>query len=77
MEEKGENILNIIFAYSKKQRAKVRIIGSTLHSLSLLIAISKFVIEKISKERHMNTQDAENFVIDCIKDGIKFVGISE
>lgn len=63
--------MSIIFAYTKNKKAKVKVVGKTLGSLTLLVAISKCLVERISKEKGVCLDEAENIVIDCIKDGMK------
>ena len=70
---KEKDILEIVFAYSKDKKAKVRAIGKTLNLLTLLIAISKCLAERISKEKGVGLDKAEDIVVDCIKDGMKTV----
>lgn len=65
--------MEIVFAYSKDKKAKVRAIGKTLNLLTLLIAISKCLAERISKEKGVGLDKAEDIVVDCIKDGMKTV----
>lgn len=60
-----------VFAYSRNKKAKVKAIGKTLNLLSLLIAISKCLAERISKEKGVSMEKAEDIVVDCIKDGMK------
>lgn len=63
--------MRIVFAYSKKERAKVKVVGKILDLMALLIAISKCLAERISKEKGVYLEEAENLVVDCIKEGIK------
>lgn len=63
--------MKIIFAYIKNQKAKVKAVGKTLDLLTLLVAISKCLTERISEEKLVSFEEAENVVVDCIKDGIK------
>lgn len=57
--------------YSKNKKAKVRAVGKTLELLTLLVAISKCLVERLSEERDASLEKAEDIVVDCIKDGIK------
>ncbi|MDE5696593.1 MAG: hypothetical protein K2I96_04150 [Lachnospiraceae bacterium] len=59
--------------YSKKDKAKINAMGSTLKLLTLLVSISKFLAEKISKEKGVSLEAAENIVVNCVKDGMKTV----
>lgn len=61
----------IMISFSKKKKAKVIAIGRTLDSLSLLIAMSKSLTEKISKEKNICIEESEKVVLDCIKEGIQ------
>lgn len=65
--------MGIIVAYSKKNKAKIKIISNTLNSLKLLVAISKLLAARISEEKKISIKDAENFVVECIKDGVKTI----
>lgn len=57
----------------KNKKAKVRAVGKTLELLTLLVAISKCLIERLSKEKGVSLEEAEDIVIDCIKDGMKTI----
>ncbi|WP_157668738.1 hypothetical protein [Lachnoclostridium phytofermentans] len=58
--------MGIIFASSKRENAKVKVAGRTIDILSLLIAISKTLSEKISKENGVSTEEAEKVILDII-----------
>lgn len=63
--------MGIVIAYSKSKKAKVKAIGKNLNLLALLVTISKCLAERISKEKGVSMKEAEDIVVDCIKDGIK------
>lgn len=65
--------MKLIFAYAKNQKAKVKAVGKTLSLLTLLVAISKCLAERISEEKGVSLEKAENIVVDCIKDGMKTI----
>lgn len=65
--------MEIIFAYMKNKKAKVKAVGKTLSLLTLLVAISKCLSERISEEKGVSLTEAENIVVDCIKDGMKTI----
>ena len=65
--------MGIVFAYTKNQKAKVKAVGKTVSLLTLLVAISKCLAERISKERGVSLKETEDIVVDCIKEGIKTV----
>ena len=65
--------MGIIFATTKKEKGKVKTIGSTLSLLTLLVCISKTLSERIAKEKEMSLEQAERFIIECIDDGMKTV----
>lgn len=60
-------------AYSKNKKAKIIAVGNTLKLLTLLVSISKYLAEKILEEKGISMEEAENIVVDCIKDGMKVV----
>lgn len=60
-----------IIAILKNEKTKVKALGKTLNLLVLLVAMSKCLAERISKERRISIGEAEIILIDCIKDGIK------
>lgn len=68
-------VLEIVFAYTKNQKAKVKAVGKTLSLLILVVAISKCLSERISKENGGGLDEAENIVVDCIKDGMKTIDV--
>jgi len=65
--------LGIIVEYSKNKKAKIIAVGNTLKLLTLLVSISKYLAEKILEEKGISMEEAENIVVDCIKDGMKVV----
>ena len=65
--------MKIIVAYSRNKRTKINAIGNTLSLMSLLVAISKLLAERISEEKKINIEDAEKIVIECVSDGMKSV----
>lgn len=65
--------MGIIVAYSKNKKAKTKVIGKTLNLLALLVAISKYIAERIAEEKGVSLEKAEYIVIDCIKDGMKTI----
>lgn len=65
--------MGILIAFIKKEKVKVKAVGKTLNLLILTVAISKCLAERISEERGVSLEKAEDIVMDCIKDGIKTV----
>ena len=61
--------MEIVFACSKNKKAKVKAVGKTLNLMTLLVAISKCLVERISEEKGVSLEKAEDIVVDCIKDG--------
>lgn len=67
--------MKIIFAYTKNQKARVKAVGKTLDLLTLIVAISKCLAERISEEKGVSLEKAEYIVVDCIKDGMKTIDV--
>lgn len=67
--------MKLIFACTKNQKAKVKTVGKTLDLLTLLVAASKCLSERISEEKGVSLERAENIVIDCVKDGMKTIDV--
>lgn len=65
--------MEIILSYSKNKKAKVRAAGKTLSLLTLLVAISKCLAERISEENGVSVKEAEDIIVDCINDGLKTI----
>lgn len=65
--------MEIIFSHLKNKKAKVKAVGKTVNLLTLLVAISKCISERISEEKRVSLSEAENIVVDCIKDGMKTI----
>lgn len=65
--------MEILIAVTRKGKAKVKTIGKTLNLLTLTVAISKYLAERISKEKGVGLEKAEDIVVDCIKDGMKTI----
>lgn len=65
--------MKVIFATLKGEKAKVKAVGKTLDLLTLLVAISKCLTERISEEEGVSLEKAEDIVVDCIKDGMKTI----
>ena len=56
--------MEIVFAYTKNQKAKVKAVGKTLSLLMLVVAISKCLTERISQENGVSVEKAEDIVVD-------------
>lgn len=65
--------MGIMVAITNKKIAKIKAIGKATNLLILLVAISECMIKKISKEKGVSLQVAEDLVIDCIKNGTKTI----
>lgn len=65
--------MKVIFATLKREKAKIKAFGKTFDLLTLLVAISKCLVERISEEKRITIEKAEDIVVDCIKDGMKTV----
>lgn len=65
--------MGILLAYTKNDKAKVKATGKNIDLLLLLVAISKCLAERISEEKGVSLEKAEDIVVDCIKDGIKTI----
>lgn len=65
--------MGVIVSYSKKKKANVKVAGKTLNLLLLLVSISKCLAERIAKEKGVCLVEAENIIIDCVKDGMKTI----
>lgn len=63
--------MRIIYAKLKHGKAKVKIIGKTLDTLQLLVAISKALSENIEKEKGIDVAEAQKIIVECIADGMK------
>lgn len=66
--------MGIIFSFKRSKKAKVKAMGKTLDLLTLLVAISKCLAEKLSEEKGIDLEEAENIVVDCLKDGLGTIG---
>ena len=73
MEEKGEICFGNFNCIYKESKSKDKSGGKTLNLLTLLMAISKCLAERISIEKGVGIEKAENIIVDCIKDGMKTV----
>lgn len=65
--------MGFIVAYLKKKKTKVKAVGKTLNLVMLLVSISKCLAERISEEKGVSLEKAEDIVVDCIRDGMKTV----
>lgn len=63
--------MRIIYAKLKHGKAKVKVIGKTLDTLQLLVAISKALSENIEKEKGIDVAEAQKIIVECIADGMK------
>lgn len=63
--------MEILLAYTKNDKAKVKAVGKIFNLLTLLVGISKCLAEQISEEKGVSLEKAEDIVMNCIKDGIK------
>lgn len=69
--------MGIVFSFIKNKKAKVKAIGETLDLLTLIVAINKCLAEKFSEEKGIDLEEAENIVVDCLKDGLRTIGKSQ
>lgn len=58
---------------AKKKKGRTKYIGSFFNVLLLYTGISKDVIERVAEEKNLSKERAEDFVIECIRDGVKTV----
>lgn len=65
--------MGFIFAFLKNEKAKVKVIGKNVETLSLLVAICKVIAERVALEKGVSVEAAESIVVDCIKDGMKYL----
>lgn len=63
--------MRIIYAKLKHGKAKVKVLGKTLDTLQLLVAISKAISENIEKEKGVDVAEAQKIIVECITDGMK------
>lgn len=73
MEEKGGNYFGNCSCIFKERKARVKTVGKTFNLLMLLVSISKCLAERIAKEKGVCLAEAENIVVDCVKDGMKTI----
>ena len=73
LKEKEKYVLKFIFACAKNQKAEIKAVGKTVDLLILLVAISKCLTERISKKKEVSIGEAEDMVVDCIRDYMKTV----
>ena len=59
----------------KESKSKGKDSGETLDLVALLVAISKCLSERISEEKGVSLTEAENIVLDCVKDGMKTIDV--
>lgn len=71
LKRQDEYILKAIFATLRGK--KVKAVGKILNLLTLLVAISKCLAERISEEKGVGLEKAEDIVVDYTKDGMKTV----
>lgn len=57
----------------KKQKGRTTYIGSFFNILLLFIGMSSDIIERVAEEKNLSMERAEDFVIECIRDGVKTV----
>lgn len=65
--------MKIVFAYLRNKNCKIKTIGDTLDLLTLLIAINKLLVERVSKENNIKIEEAEKFIIECVSNGMKTI----
>lgn len=65
--------MGILIAFTKNDKAKVKAVGKTPNLMTVLVAISTCLSERISKEKGVGLDEAEKMVFDCIKGGMKTI----
>ncbi len=58
--------MGFIICFTRKNKAKVISVGSSVDALTMLCTITKTVIEKIEKKKGLNHEEALKFVSECI-----------
>lgn len=65
--------MKIILAFSRNRKYKIKAIGNTFDLLILIVAISKLLAERVSKEKKINIDEAEKFIVEFVSDGMKTI----
>lgn len=65
--------MGIVFSIKNKEIGKVWIVGKAFDNLTLLVSISKVLAKKVSIEKGISIEKAEEIVVDCIKDGMNTI----
>lgn len=65
--------LGFMVMYSRKENAKVKAAGRTLGLLTLLVAAGKCLAERVSNEKGVSLESAEDMVVDCLRDGMRMM----
>lgn len=66
--------MTFILGFNKKNSiARIITKGSQLDLVTLLIVISKYLIDKLSKEKGFSTEESIEFITSSIKEGYETV----
>ncbi len=62
--------MNIIFCFKQRGKGKVYLCGNTISLLTMVVAISRTLAEKVSKEKGLVLDRSVEFITESIKDGL-------
>ena len=65
--------MGFLFSYIHKDKGKTFAHGGLLKYLTLLSMIYKNIIEKVAKEKNMDTKSAQRFVDECLHEAFKII----
>lgn len=63
--------MGMVLCCSKRHTGKVIIIGNSLKALTMLTIVFKTIVEKIAREKELTSDEAIEFVLECIEDSVK------
>ena len=63
--------MGTMIAISKGKRGKVILFGKTLDLLTMIATSSRALAERVQKEKGVSVENAEEIIIECIREGMK------
>lgn len=62
--------MGIIIAYTKKNKVRLIPFGKVLGLLTINSVINRYLVERVSGETGLDENKAEDFVMECVRDGM-------
>lgn len=63
--------MNFVICFSGNEKCKVKLKGTSIKVLAMIVSVCNAAAEIIAKEKNLKSEEAMEFLIECIRDGHK------